>query len=358
MTAERIVVITSGFPRISETFALNELLALDRAGAVQAIFATKLGDGRPAHPEAESLLQRVQLLPPGRPEVQAEWVAQRVGAGRVRGLHAYFAHTPCAVAEQAAKRLGLPYSFGVHARDGRKVSPPELLRRANRAACVIACNGDAARDLSEIGVRVKLVPHGVDVRRFYPVAPPDPAPLRLLAVGRLVEKKGFAVLLEALAMLRTPFQLRIVGDGPLRPGLERAVAVYGLEDRVQLDGPLTHDALPAAYAGAHIVVVPSVQDADGDRDGLPNVVLEAMASGRPVVASQISAIPCAVRDGQTGLLVAPGQPPALQAALCRLAGDQPLRARMGAAARELVEREFELSSCTGRLLDCLQAAYA
>jgi glycosyltransferase involved in cell wall biosynthesis len=356
----RIVVITSGFPRISETFALNELLALDRAGAVEAIFATKPGDGRAPQPEAQGLLERVELLPPGRPEVQADWVAQRVRPGRVCGLHAYFAHTPCAVAERAADRLGVPYSFSVHARDVRKVRPPELLRRANRAACVIACNGDAARDLSEMGARVELVPHGVDVARFFPTPPPhpDPEPLRLLAVGRLVEKKGFAMLLQAVADLSSPFELRIVGEGPLRAGLERFVAAHGLSDRVWLSGPLTHDELPAAYAQAHVVVVPSVQDADGDRDGLPNVVLEAMASARPVVASEISAIPSAVRDGHTGLLVAPGQPRALLAALERVAADPLLRARMGAAARAVVEREFELSNCTGRLLDCLGAAYA
>jgi glycosyltransferase involved in cell wall biosynthesis len=105
-------------------------------------------------------------------------------------------------------------------------------------------------------------------------------------------------------------------------------------------------------------VAPSIEDADGDRDGLPNVVLEAMASGRPVIASEIAAIASAVRDGETGLLVAPGDPLALRAALERVARDRALAGAMGAAARTLVQQEFELAACTTRLLDCLESAYA
>jgi glycosyltransferase involved in cell wall biosynthesis len=360
MTAARapIVVITSGFPRISETFALNELLALDRAGAIEAIFATKAGDGRPTHPGAESLVDRVQLLPSGPPEAQAQHVAQRIGRGGALGIHAYFAHAPCAVAERAAAALDIPYSFGVHARDVRKVAPAELRRRATRAACVIACNRDAARELERLDVTPELVPHGVDVRRFIPAALPERGPLRLLAVGRCVEKKGFAVLIEAVAGLDVAFDLQVIGDGPLRAPLEHSVAARGLADRVRFAGSLTHHELPAAYAAADVVVAPSIEDADGDRDGLPNVVLEAMASGRPVIASEIAAIASAVRDGETGLLVAPGDPLALRVALERVARDRALASAMGAAARTLVQQEFELGACTTRLLDCLESAYA
>ena len=155
-----------------------------------------------------------------------------------------------------------------------------------------------------------------------------------------------------------PFRLRIVGDGPLRGALERSIVDAGLHDRATLDGTLTHRELPDAYAGANVVVVPSIQDAGGDRDGLPNVVLEAMASARPVVASEVAAIPAAVRDGDTGLLVPPGDPRALRAALERLASDPALRVGMGVAARTRVERDFELGRCTRRLLDCLRDAYA
>lgn len=357
-SASSIVVITSGFPRISETFALNELRALDSAGAIQAIFAIKPGDGRTPHPGAESLLERVEVLPAGPPQAQAQRVASRVGRGRARGVHAYFAHAPCAVAEHAANALGVPYSFSAHARDVRKVTPAELRRRAHQAACVIACNGDAAGVFHRLGVAPQLVPHGVDLRRFNPAPLPNPEPFRLLSVGRCVEKKGLGVLVEAVAGLDFAFQLQIVGDGPLRVSLERSAASCGLGDRVRFRGALTHRDLPEAYAAADVVVVPSVQDVDGDRDGLPNVVLEAMASARAVVASDIASVSSAVRDGETGLLVPPGDPLALREALASVVRDRARLRGMGAAARRLVEREFDLEACSARLLDCLEAAYA
>ena len=353
-----IAMITSGFPRVSETFALNELLALERAGALGAIFATKPGDGRSPQPGAETLAGRVEVLSDPRPAAQVARVVARVHGGHVRAVHAYFAHAPAVVAERAAAALGVPFSFSAHARDIRKVPRGELTRRARAAACVVACNTDVADDLGTTGARVELIPHGVDLRRFTPTLPPRGEPLELLAVGRLVEKKGLGALLEAVAGLEAPFRLRIVGDGPLRGALERSIVDAGLYDRATLDGALTHRELPDAYAGANVVVVPSVQDAGGDRDGLPNVVLEAMASARPVVASEMAAIPAAVRDGDTGLLVPPGDPQALRAALERLASDPALRAGMGVAARRRVERDFELGRCTRRLLDCLRDAYA
>ena len=128
----------------------------------------------------------------------------------------------------------------------------------------------------------------------------------------------------------------------MRAELERSASALGVADRVRFDGPLTHCELPDAYASADVVVVPSVEDASGDRDGLPNVVLEAMAAGRPVVASEIAAIGTAVRDGETGLLCRAGDAPTLRAAIERVARDRALAQRMGRAARALVEREFEL----------------
>ncbi len=355
---ESIAMVTSGFPRISETFALNELVALERAGAVAAIFATKPGDGRPSHPGVEVLLHRTEVLPPGSAGEQVSRVVERLRAKHVTGIHGYYAHAPAAVAERAAARLGIPYSFSAHARDIRKVPAAELRHRACGAARVIACNDDAAGELRRMGAKVELVPHGVDIRRFAPASPPRAESVRLLAVGRLVEKKGFDVLIDALARLGGSMRLRIIGDGPLRARLERLLASTGLADRVDLSGTVTHRELPSAYADAHAVIVPSVEDATGDRDGLPNVVLEAMASGRPVVASGIAAIPSAIDDGDSGLLVPPGDAAALADALAQVASDSALRERMGAAARRVVERRFELGECTNRLVRCIEAAYA
>jgi glycosyltransferase involved in cell wall biosynthesis len=355
--AKKIVVVVSGFPRRSETFALGELLALEERGALAAVYATKPGDGGELQPDCERLLARVRHLPDDAPERQAEYMIADLGGQGVAGFHGYFAHTPAEVAARAAARLGVPYGFSTHARDARKVAPRDLTARAQKAACVVACNTDVAREIARAGARVHLLPHGVDLRRFRPRAAPLDETLRLLAVGRLVEKKGFHVLVEAAARLNTPFRLRIVGEGPERERLLDLIDEHELSDRVTLDGALTHAGLPAAYADAHAVVVPSIQDASGDRDGLPNVVLEAMACARPVVASRISAIGCAVTHDETGLLVAPGDSVALASALEQLAADDALSERLGRGGRARVERDYEVGRCANRFCELLSDVY-
>ena len=353
----RLAVVTSGFPRRSETFALNELRALDDAGLLAAVFATKPGDGLAPHPGTERLLRLVETLPPGSAAAQARVVAERLRGRLIDGVHGYFAHDPGAVAEAAARLLGVRHGFSVHARDARKVAPAVLAARAAAAACVVACNPDVAAEIPPTNGRLHVVPHGVDLARFRP-SPSAPAPeLRLLAVGRLVEKKGFDVLLAAAARIQSPFRLRLVGDGPERARLAHSVGAAALNGKVELAGGRTHDELPAEYQAADLVVVPSVADRSGDRDGLPNVVLEAMASGKPVVASRVGAIAAAVEDGETGLLVPPGDPDLLSAAIDRLAAAPELRERLGSAARRRAEQRFGLADCTERLRRTLEAAY-
>jgi glycosyltransferase involved in cell wall biosynthesis len=354
----RLVMLMSGFPRRSETFALNELIALDRAGCLEAVFATKPGEPGPPQPGAEQLMQKVRVLAPGSPAEQADEVVERLNGTPVTAVHGYFAHLPTEVAAKAARRLGVPYGFSVHAVDARKVSRSGLAERARAAACVIACNPDVAGDLERAGAPVQLIPHGVDLARFRPTPAPPAEVLTILAVGRLVPKKGFPVLIEAAARLLAPFRLRIVGEGPERPEIEAAIAAHGLGDRVELAGPRTHDDLPAEFAAAHIVVVPSITDATGDRDGLPNVVLEAMSSGRPVVASDVGAVASAVVDGRTGVLVPPGDAEALAGALEFLADQPDVRERLGREARARVEADYELHSCTARLRAFLETVYA
>jgi glycosyltransferase involved in cell wall biosynthesis len=351
-------VVTSGFPRRSETFVLNELLALEARGLLGPVFATKPGDGSMPQPGAERILPRVRVLPAVGPLEQAKLVAAALDGSGVTGVHAYFAHTPAEVARRAAALLGVPFGFSVHAYDARKVAPSELRARAVAAACVVACNADVAEDVVAAGGAAQLLPHGVDLGRFRPAPEPTQTPLTLLAVGRLVPKKGFDVLVDAATQLRRPFRLRIVGDGPERDRLSAQIGAAGLVERVTLEAPLTHVELPAAYRAAHVVVVPSVRDASGDRDGLPNVVLEALASGRAVVASDVSAIGTAVHHEETGLLSEPGDACALAAAIERAAAGSALRARLASAGRALVERDFDLEACTGRLARHLEAAYA
>ncbi|HEX9992050.1 MAG TPA: glycosyltransferase, partial [Acidimicrobiales bacterium] len=272
----RLGVVVSGWPRVSETFALNELLALRRAGMLAAVFATKPGDPSLRQPGWDEIDPLVEVLPGGDVDAQAAVVAERLAGAGVAGVHGYFAHQPAAVAAAAAARLGVPYGFSAHALDVRKVPPAELAERAAGAAVVVSCNRETAASIEAAGTTPRLVAHGVDLDRFSPAPPPGGPVTSLLAVGRLVEKKGFDVLVEALALVDRPCRLRLVGDGPERPRLEAAVARLGLGDRVDLLGRRTHADLPALYAAADVVVVPSVVDANADRDGLPNVVLEAM----------------------------------------------------------------------------------
>jgi glycosyltransferase involved in cell wall biosynthesis len=358
MNRGRIAMILSGFPRRSETFLLNEIVALDEAGMLGAIFATKQGDTNGAQPAVERISSHIQYLESLGADDQAAEVAQRLNGQPTGGIHAYFAHFPAEVAARAAERLGVRYGFSLHARDARKITMSELLARARQAACVVGCNPDVVAPLRDRGVGVEVIPHGVDLGRFRPRPLPAEDPLRLLAVGRLVEKKGFAVLIEAVARLRVPFHLRIVGEGPDRGPLQSAVVAAGLEDRVKLCGSRTHADLPAEYGDAHVVVVPSIEDHTGDRDGLPNVVLEAMASARPVIASDMGAIGTAVVDGQTGLMLPPGEPAALARALESLARQPVLRERLGKRGRERVERDFDLERCTARLKRFLETVYA
>ena len=357
MTQPGIVLILSGFPRRSETFALQEALALHRRGLLAAIFATKPGDALLPQPGTEELRKRVVLLPKGSPATQATFAIHRLADRTVAGVHAYFAHTPTDVAISIAQRLNVPYSFSMHAKDARKITRSSLIERARGAACVIACNPDVAREIDDATAPLHLLPHGVDTRRFQPRPFPANGTLRLLAVGRLVEKKGFDVLIRAVARLGFPFTLDIVGEGPERPQLEKLIAVHRLAESVRLCGGVTHAELPALYTAAHVVVVPSVVDQDGDRDGLPNVLLEAMASGRPVVASDVAAIRNAITPAKTGLLVPPGNEYQLAKALNALMLLPELRSNLAQNARELVVRDFDLQRCTDRFCDFLATTY-
>jgi glycosyltransferase involved in cell wall biosynthesis len=374
MTA-RLAVVVSGFPRTSETFAVGELVSLARAGMLTRLYATKAGDGAPAQPGVDELLPLLHVLPPGDADEQAAALVAdlaagsaagsgtgfRAGAvdGAVDGLHGYFAHRPTEVAAKAAALLDVGYSFSAHALDARKVPDVELARRARAAAGVVACNTDVRQHVDVPGARVRLLPHGVDVRRFGPrPRPQDDGRLHVLAVGRLVEKKGFDTLVVAAGLLPDRFVFRIVGTGAERERLERLVARHGLTGRVELVGRRSHEELPDEYAWADVVVVPSVVDQDGDRDGLPNVALEAMACCRPIVASDVSALGQVVRAAGSGLVVRPGDSPALAGALMALAAQPRLRAHLAVRGRRHVQNRYGLDQCTSRLVRHLDTLHA
>ena len=194
-----------------------------------------------------------------------------------------------------------------------------------------------------------------------PVADPSgPGPVRLVSVGRLHWKKGHHHVLAAVARLRddgVAATLRIVGDGPDGASLRSLAESLGIGSRVTWHGSASHADLPALYAAAHLVAVPSVIDEAGDRDGLPNVLLEALACERPVVASRAGAIESAIVDGATGLLVPPGDAGALAAAIETVAGRTDLARAVARGGREVVERRYDVTACARRFAETLEVAY-
>jgi glycosyltransferase involved in cell wall biosynthesis len=353
-----IAMIVSGFPRYSETFLLGELLALEEQNFLAALFATKPGENGNAQPEIDRLLRKVQIIPSGTAVEQAAFVTEHLSGQNVAGIHGYFAHQPAEVAQLTANALNVPFGFSTHARDARKVAPEILANRSKKASCVVACNSDVAKEIERVGGNVYLLPHGVDLDRFSPQSKTPATVTQILAVGRLVEKKGFHVLIEAAKQVKTPFTLTIVGDGPELGRLQDLVNTTGLANTIQFHKVVTHEHLPSLYANADIVVVPSVQDSHGDRDGLPNVVLEAMACGRPIIASDISAISSAVTHGSTGLLVASGDPIALAESIDFLSAHPELGATLATNARTKIEQDFNVRNCAKRFQKLLSEVYA
>ncbi len=290
----------------------------------------------------------------------------RFGAGRLRLLHAHFAHDPALVAYLAHRLSGLPYSFTAHARDLFQIPSSALIERVEAALAVVTCCEVNLRYLHQVTPaslhkRLHLVPHGVNVEDFAPAErghPPEEAPL-IVSAGRLVPKKGFADLLCALQLLAEagrPFHCEIYGEGPLRVELADQIHCLGLEDRVALKGAYTQDRLASLLQRAAVFVLTPAVDDEGDRDGIPNVIAEAMACGLPVVSTRLSGIPELVEPGLNGLLVAPHDIQAISRGLASLLEDGATRQRLGAAARRTVVERFDQRRGAARLAHLFEEA--
>ena len=302
--------------------------------------------------------------------LQAIALADRViAAPDVRHLHAHFAHGTTTIAWHAARIAGLPFSFTGHARDiyAEHLNPKGWLRRKLLAArFVVTCTAANVRHLEAIAPEadVHLVYHGLNADFARMLAEPEPAAaengsLRVLAVGRLVAKKGFDVLVDACAVLRrrgVAFEAAIVGqEDKHSTAVRERIAGHGLEEHVLLPGPMAQDELLREYRRASALCMPSRLLPD-DRDGIPNVLVEAMAAGTPVIASAVSGIPELVEHEVNGLLVAPEDPEALADTLLRLHGDPALSHALARSGRETVARRFDGPQQATRLAELFQAA--
>lgn len=297
----------------------------------------------------------------------AAWIARSIErAGGCRQVHAHFALAQTEVAMAVSGLLGVPFSFTAHARD-IYATPSALEEKIRAARVVVTCTGYNVTHLRGLcpdvpATHIQLVHHGVDVDAASRIAEhrDDHAGARpvILAAGRLIDKKGFDTLIEACARLQARglvFECRIFGTGPLEAELERRAEAAGLTTMVELPGWAPAGQLLEAMGRAAVFAMPSRVAAGGDRDGIPNVVLEAMAAGLPVVATNVSGIPEAVSHETTGLLVEPDDVPALADALERVLTDAALSARFGAAARARIAEEFTLEVASSRLLSLFQS---
>jgi len=403
--------ILRSYPRLSQTFILNEILALEQLGVRIVIFAGTDPREPIVQPEVAQVQAPVHYLDIAtqRPAalivaehlrvaraaprrywralryvlahgdidtgyhaasrfacfVQAVYLArllrveQRRGGRAIGHLHAHFAHDPTLIAVLAQMLTGLPYSFTAHARDLYQIPPAALNDRIRRARTVVTCCAANIDYLQQtvrpaLQARVRLIHHGVDLRRFHP-APPAARPAELpllLSVGRLVEKKGFPDLLAACAQLKQAgyrFRCAIYGDGPLQDELAATIARLDLADTVELAGVCPQHELVPVFQRADLFVLAPFITEDGDRDGVPNVLVEAMACGLPVVSTAVSGVPELVHHEANGLLVPPHDAPALAAALAALLDDPLRRARLGQAARRTVVEHFDLRAGAGQL---------
>ncbi len=404
--ADRIAVVVKGYPRLSETFIAQELLALEQSGLNLLIVSLRHPTDRTQHPIHDEIQAPVTYLPeylyqePGRVLLGLLHAIRHRRLGRIAALffrdlrrdptanrlrrlgqalvlarelppgitciYAHYLHTPSSVARYAARLLGLPFAISAHAKDIWTTPAWEKREKLNAAAWVTTCTGMGFEHLRSLAPTARLhhLPHGVDLDRLPRPPERDAAtggsaerPLELVTVARAVEKKGLDTLLEALAQLPSSIEWRWrhIGAGPLLPILRQQAAQLGIEDRIEWLGAAPHDVVVGALGRADIFCLAPRTAADGDRDGIPNVVAEAMSQGLPVVSTLGGAVAELVEDGRTGFLVPDGDVEAMGAAIARLAMDPKLRHAQGTAGREVVETRFAAGPAQARLARELRA---
>ncbi len=395
----RIAVLVKGYPRLSETFIAQELLGLERRGLDLLIVSLR----HPTDPDVHDLHREIRAPMLYLPEyvtdeplrvlrglwhslrlagflrTAAAWLAdlardRTANRGRrwaqalvlaaelpadVEHLYVHYLHTPGSVGRYTAMLRGLPFSFSAHAKDIWTTPDWEKRAKLEAAAWTVTCTRTNLVHLRGLapGASIELVHHGLDAGRFTAPPAPEPAATRILCVARAVEKKGIDLLLDALALLPPEFDWHFehIGGGAMVGALRARAERLGIAGRVTWLGARPQSEVIAAYRRATIFCLPARIADDGDRDGLPNVLMEAMSQELPVVSTRLSAIPEVVEEEVTGLLVAPGDTRALAAALKRLAGDAALRRRLGVAGRARILAEFGMERGLDRIAGLLAA---
>lgn len=409
-----IAYILRSYPRLSQTFVLNEIWALEQLGLPIQIFAMT----DPHEPLVQSLVGQIRAtvnyleLPRGMARLQlarshfsslrrrpkqylrtlwyvirhdecdegyttasrftcfhlAVFLAEKLEqdasmTGTIQHIHAHFAHDPTLIAQLVHDLLGLPFTFTAHARDLYQIPQLALADRVAAARTVITCceaNLDYLHRVTPQSTwpKIQLIRHGVNLQQFQPRQPAreheytSAVPL-ILSVGRLVEKKGFPDLLHALAQVKAKghkFGCHIYGEGPLQTVLCQLIAELGLTAEVQLMGSCKqHELIAIMQQSDLFVLTPCVTD-DGDRDGIPNVIAEAMACGLPVVSTAVGGIPELIVHHENGLLCDAHDVDAIASHISTALQSSALRSQYGLAARQTVEQCFDLQGAARKLI--------
>lgn len=383
LESARVGYVLKMYPRFSETFILNEILAHEAAGLNLEIFSLRLpSDGRfhealarvrapvtylrgdnlksaefwaelgAAGQELPGLWQKLEAARDEdvRDVYQALILARAARARGITHLHAHFGSVATTVARLAGHFAHIPYSFTAHAKDifHDSVSADDLKRKLSDASAVVTVSefnlAHFRNTFGKAASNVRRIYNGLDLEEFAYAAPTDRKP-EVIAVGRLIEKKGFSDLIDACAILvrrGLRFYCSIIGAGPFKAELQDRIERLSLTDAVRLMGPRPQGDVMRLVQDAAVFAAPCVIGADGDRDGLPTVLLEAMALGTPCVSTDVTGIPEVLRDGQTGLMVPQHDPEALAQALDKLLCDAELRVRLATNARRMMESEFDI----------------
>lgn len=388
----RVAYVVRSWPRLSQTFVLNEILALERIGVDITVHAMSRTDEALTQPQVAEVRAPVHHLDDGRRRRAAAhlrlmttaprrylrtlavaltrrgllggytqsgglaafdravrvaaWLGARRDGGPPAHVHAHFAHDPALVGLLVHRLTGSTFSFTAHARDLYQIPDAALRGRAQEASAVVTCCRANLEHIVEVvgeaGTPVELVYHGIDLERFQPAPGREPHdPPLLVSVGRLVEKKGFDDLLRAIALLvaaGTRLRCEIYGDGPSADALEALRDRLGLREVVALRGARTQAELLQVYQDADLFALTPRVTEDGDRDGVPNVLLEAMACGLPVVSTPVGGVMEVVTDGRDGLLAPAGDCEAIAARLGELIADPERRRRLGEEAAHSARR--------------------
>jgi glycosyltransferase involved in cell wall biosynthesis len=392
----RIAYLMSWFPAITETFILDELRELRAQGidvAALPLFGSRGGGVHAGWRELAASTHYHRTLSWELCAAQLHWLrrrprallrawaealtrsaasrkllvrtplvllkgallARRLEAMGVRHVHAHWATHPTLAAWLVSELTGIGYSFTAHAHD-LYVDRAMLREKVAGARFVVTISEFNRRLLADVcgaaAEKVQVVRCGVDPGAFAPAPRRPPEVPTFVCVASLREYKGHAVLLDAIHLLRAgrpALRVILVGDGELRGALAARIAREGLAGVVELRGAVPHEQIPLLLAGATAMVLPSVTSRDGQMEGIPVALMEAMACGVPVVSTRLSGIPELVEDGESGLLVPERDPVALAEAMERLASDPALAERLAAAGRRAVEERFDRRRNVARL---------